>query len=66
MINNSKNFGINLREKKKDYLVYLLWLFGVIPSNILKNYIVVKNPTLKAPKVLYLIEWVSSTTNLGD
>ena len=47
---------MNIKEKKKDYLVYLLWLFGVIPSNILKNYIVVKSPTLKAPKVLYLID----------
>jgi len=47
---------MNIQEKKKDYLVYLLWLFGVIPSNILKNYIVVKSPTLKAPKVLYLID----------
>jgi len=47
---------MNIKERKKDYLVYLLWLFGVIPSNILKNYIVVKNYTLKAPKVLYLID----------
>ena len=47
---------MNIKERKKDYLVYLLWLFGVIPSNILKNNIVVKNSTLKAPKVLYLID----------
>ncbi len=37
-----------IKERKKDYLVYLLWLFGVIPSKILKNYIVVKCPGLKA------------------
>tara|TARA_Y100001978_G_scaffold177911_1_gene171729 strand:- start:1077 stop:1220 length:144 start_codon:yes stop_codon:yes gene_type:complete len=47
---------MNRKENKKDYIVYLLWLFGVIPSNILKNYIVIKGPTLKAPKVLYLID----------
>ena len=47
---------MNIKEREKDYLVYLLWLFGVIPSNILKNYIVIKCPTLKAPKVLYLID----------
>ncbi len=47
---------MDIKQRKKDYLVYLLWLFGVIPSNILKNYIVVKSPTLKAPKVLYLID----------
>ena len=47
---------MNINENKKDYLVYLLWLFGVIPSNILKNYLVGKSPTLKAPKVLYLID----------
>ena len=47
---------MNIKERKKDYLVYLLWLFGVIPSNILKNYIVVKSPTLRARKVLYFIE----------
>ncbi len=35
------------KDREKDYLVYLLWLFGVIPSNILKNYIVVKSPTLR-------------------
>mgnify|MGYP001345438974 CR=1 FL=1 len=45
-----------IKERKKDYLVYLLWLFGVIPLNILKNYIVITCPTLRAPKVLYLIE----------
>ena len=45
-----------MKERKKDYLIYLLWLFGVLPSNILKNYIVVKSPTLRAKKVLYLIE----------
>ena len=47
---------MNIKESKKDYLIYLLWLFGVIPSNILKNYIVVKSPTLRDEKVLYLIE----------
>ena len=47
---------MNINESKKDYLVYLLWLLGVIPSNILKNYLVVKSPTLKAQKVLYLID----------
>ena len=44
------------RKRDKDYLVYLLWLFGVIPSNILRNYIIVNSPTLRAQKVLYLIE----------
>ena len=47
---------MNLKQRKKDFLIYLLWLFGVIPSNILKNYLVVKSPTLKAQKVLYLID----------
>ena len=47
---------MNIKEREKDYLVYLLWLFGVLPSNILKNYIVVQSPTLRAQKVLYLIE----------
>ena len=47
---------MNIKERKKDYLVYLLWLFGVLPSNTLKNYIVVKCPTLRAPKGLYLID----------
>ena len=47
---------MNIKEKEKDYLIYLLWLFGVIPSNIVKNYILVKSPTLDAQKVLYLIE----------
>ena len=47
---------MNIKERKKDYLVYLLWLFGVIPSNIIINYIVVKSPTLRAQKVLYLIK----------
>ena len=47
---------MNIKEKKKDYLVYLLWIFGVIPTNILKIYLMVKSPTLKAQKVLYLIE----------
>ena len=47
---------MNIKESKKEYLIYLLWLFGVIPSNILKNYIVVKSPTLRAQKLLYLIE----------
>ena len=49
---------MNIKEREKDYLVYLLWLFGVIPSNILRNYIVVKSPTLRAQKVLYFIEQV--------
>ena len=47
---------MNIKEREKDYLVYLLWLIGVIPSNILKNYIVIKSPTLIDQKVLYLIE----------
>ena len=47
---------MNIKEREKDYLIYLLWLFGVIPSNIVKNYILVKSPTLDAQKVLYLIE----------
>ena len=47
---------MNIKERERDYLVYLLWLFGVIPSNTLRNYIVVKSPTLKAQKVLYFIE----------
>ena len=47
---------MNINEGKKDYLVYLLWLFGVIPSNILKNYIVVKSPAPKAQKVLFLMK----------
>ena len=47
---------MNIKEREKDYLIYLLWLFGVIPANILKNYILVKSPTLGAQKVLYLIE----------
>ena len=47
---------MNKKERERDYLVYLLWLFGVIPSNILKNYIVAKSPTLRAQKVFYLIE----------
>ena len=47
---------MNKKERGKDYKVYLLWLFGVISSNILRNYIVVKSPTLRAQKILYLIE----------
>ena len=47
---------MNKKEREKDYKVYLLWLFGVISSNILRNYIVVKSPTLRAQKILYLIE----------
>ena len=47
---------MNKNKIKKDYLIYLLWLFGVIPSNILRNYIVVNCPTLNAPKVFYLID----------
>jgi len=44
---------MNIKEREKDYLVYLLWLFGVIPSNILKNYIVVKSPTLRWKSTLF-------------
>ena len=47
---------MNMKDKKKDYLVYLLWLFGVLPSKTLKNYILVKSPTLRAKKVLYLLD----------
>ena len=47
---------MNKKDREKDYLVYLLWLFGVLPSNIFKNYIVLKSPTLRARKILYLIE----------
>ena len=47
---------MNIKEREKDYLVYLLWLFGVITSNMLRNYIVLKSPTLRAQTVLYLIE----------
>jgi len=47
---------MNKKEREKDYVVYLLWLFGVIPTNILKNYLIVKSPTLRAQKVLYLIQ----------
>ena len=36
---------MNIKERKKEYLVYLLWLLGVMPSNMLKNYIVIKCPT---------------------
>ena len=43
-------------ERKKDYIVYLLWLFGVIPPKVLKNYIVLKCPSLKSSKILYLID----------
>ena len=39
-----------MKERKKDFLVYLLWLFGVISSNILKNYLVVKRSALKSQK----------------
>ena len=31
---------MSTKERKKDYLIYLLYLFGVIPSKVLKNYIV--------------------------
>ena len=54
---------MSIKEREKDYLIYLLWLFGVIPSNILKNYIVVKSPSLRAQKVLYLIEQFSYALN---
>ena len=47
---------MDFKNKKQHYLFHLLWLFGVIPSPILKNYIVVKSPTLRAQKTLYLIE----------
>ena len=47
---------MNIKEREKDYLIYLLWLFGVIPSNILKNYILLQSPISRAQKVLYLIE----------
>ena len=47
---------MHIKKWEKDYLVYLLWLFGVIPSNTLRNYIIVKSPTLRAQKVIYLIE----------
>ena len=47
---------MHIKKWEKDYLVYLLWLFGVITSNMLRNYIVVKSPTLRAQKVLYFIE----------
>ena len=47
---------MNNKEREKDYLVYLLWLFGVMPSNILKNYLIIKSPTLRAQKVLYFIQ----------
>ena len=47
---------MNIKEREKDYLVYLLWIFGVISSKIIRNYIVVKSPTLRTKKVLYLIE----------
>ena len=50
---------MNIKEREKDYIVYLLWLFGVIPSNILRNYIIVNSPTLRAQKVLYLIEQIN-------
>ena len=44
---------MNLKQRKKDFLIYLLWLFGIIPSNILKNYLVVKSPLIRAQKVFY-------------
>jgi len=47
---------MNKKGREKDYLVYVLWLFGVIPSKIIKNYIVAKSATLRAQKVLYFIE----------
>ena len=47
---------MNIKKRDKDYLIYLLWLFGVIPSKILKNYMVIKFSTVKAQKVLYLID----------
>ena len=34
---------MNFKERKKDYLIYLLYLFGVIPSEVLKNHIVVQS-----------------------
>ncbi len=43
---------MNIKERNKDYLVYLLWLFGIFPSKLLKNYILVKYPILKSQKLL--------------
>ena len=34
---------MNIKESKKDYLIYLLYLFGVIPPQVLKNYIITKS-----------------------
>ena len=33
---------MTMKERRKDYLVYLLYLFGVIPSQTFKNYFVCK------------------------
>ena len=38
--------AMNTKERKKDYLIYLLYLFGVIPSKVLKNYIVTKSVSI--------------------
>ncbi len=37
---------MNTKERKKDYLIYLLYLFGVIPSKVLKNYIVTQSVSI--------------------
>ena len=34
---------MNIKERKNDYLVYLLYLLGVIPQQVLKNYIVTQS-----------------------
>ncbi len=34
---------MNIKESKKDYLIYLLYLLGVIPVQLLKNYIVTRS-----------------------
>ena len=36
---------MNIKEKENDYLVYLLYLLGVIPPKVLKNYIVTQSIT---------------------
>ena len=35
-----RGIEMNLKERRKDYLIHLLYLFGVIPSKIFKNYFV--------------------------
>ena len=34
---------MNIKGREKDYLIYLLYLFGVIPSKVLKIYIVTQS-----------------------